>query len=114
MKTICPSCGRLVCESHFSCKAGSRGGLAGGQSKVRGDSEYYRHIAARRKNPGRKKSKHALCQHRKKTRVHQKMEGCPPKRNSREGSRILRVEAPTQGQNTCFRRPQEIEEGREE
>jgi hypothetical protein len=55
MNKLCPCCRKMVSESHFSCKSGAKGGKAGGKSKVRGGSVYYRRIAAKRKNPGRKK-----------------------------------------------------------
>jgi hypothetical protein len=45
---ICPACGKAVAPSHFACvstvKAGRAGGRATGDSKRRGDSDYYRNL----------------------------------------------------------------------
>ena len=40
----CPRCQRMVGMDHFLCGFSQRGGLATGESKSRGNSEYYSNL----------------------------------------------------------------------
>lgn len=52
-KQTCPCCRKKVDAAHFACHFASHGGSVGGKAtgivKRRGDSDYYRRLAAQRK-----------------------------------------------------------------
>lgn len=55
---ICPCCKKRVRKTHFACETTAAAGKAGrGESKRRGNSEFYKNLRAKRSVPERPSAK---------------------------------------------------------